>query len=127
MPNVLGDDDSGLTSSEITGYAGATGTTAGNRTPEEQAAIVAALAKLSVISGGWTDSGGPGGFQQAVAAEVLTRAATTQDALAKSIRQWAKPGRDRALMEMFGVITGRLVEMDKTLLELRERLNDSPY
>jgi len=83
--------------------------------------------KVAAISQGWQDSGGPGGNQQAVATEVATRAAQLQAELTRVVRQWAKPGRERALTEMLGVIAGAIAERDRLLLELRERLNASPY
>jgi hypothetical protein len=83
--------------------------------------------KLAEISAGWEDSGGTATHQKDVAPEVLARAAEIQSNLAATVRAWAKPGRERALMEMFGVFTAALADRDRLLLELRERLNVSPY
>ena len=129
MPAVFdgGPDTSPVTSAELTAYDAAKAASAGDRTAQEQALIDAVDAKLNLISADWDDSGGPGGFQAAVAAEVLLRAAALQGGLANTVRQWARPGRERALLEMFGVLTRAVAERDQLLLEFRERLNASPY
>ncbi len=146
MPTVIPNGGPGdITSAEIAGYGpgkfggvdprttfdptirGTTTPTTGDQTSSEVQVISDVEDKLDVIVTGWIDSGGPGGHQQAVAREILRRAALLQGDLQTSVRQWAKPGRDRALMEMFGVMTKAIVDRDRLLLELRERLNDSPY
>lgn len=99
----------------------------GDWTPEEVQVIGAVEQKFDAIVTGWVDSGGPGGNQQAVSREILRRAALLQGDLLGSVRQWAKPGRERAMLEMFGVLTKAIVDRDRLLLELRERLNNSPY
>lgn len=99
----------------------------GNATPQENAVIDSVEEKLDAIAEGWIDSGGPGGYQRAVSREVLRRAALLQGDLSASVRHWAKPGRERAMLEMFGVLTRAIMERDRLLLELRERLNASPY
>ncbi len=96
------------------------------RAPEAQV-VSRVEQKLDAIVQGWVDSGGPGGYQQAVSREVLRRAALMQGNLLASVRQWARPGRERAMLEMFGVLTKEIVNRDRLLLELRERLNASPY
>lgn len=65
--------------------------------------------------------------QQQIQAEVLERGAILQAQLTESVRQWAKPGRDRALLEMFGVLTGALIKRDREILELLARLEGSPW
>lgn len=146
MPTVIPNGGQGdITSAEVTAYGGGTlrgdrprttfdpailGTTTptgGDLSPEEVQVISNVEEKLDIIVQGWVDSGGSGGRQQAVAHEILRRAALVQGDLLSSVRQWAKPGRERALLEMFGVLTKAMVERDRLLLELRERLNDSPY
>lgn len=99
----------------------------GAQTQSETQLVNSVESKLQEIAVGWVDSGGPGGHQRAVAHEVMRRAALLQGDLSKSVRQWAKPGRDRALMEMFGVLVKAVADRDRLLLELRERLNASPY
>jgi len=126
MPIAIPDGDQvPITSSELTAYDSALlrGRGAGDRSAQEEALVSAVDDKLAVISSGWTDSGGPGGFQAAVASEVLERAASLQGNIAASVRQWARPGRERALMEMFGSLLEELTERDRLLLELRERVN----
>lgn len=142
MPTVIpngGSDD--ITSSELGGYSTALDLTrkwvannqtfvdlpTGDATPQEAAVVSGVEEKLDAIAQGWVDSGGPGGYQRAVSREILRRAALLQGDLAESVRHWAKPGRERALAEMFGVLTRALLERDRLLLELRERLNQSPY
>lgn len=139
MPVVIENGGGGdVTSSELGGianpytdYLDKTQTfadpTTGNLTPQESQLISHVEQKLDVIAQGWIDSGGPGGHQQAVSREILRRAALLQGDLLLSVRQWARPGRERALIEMFGVLTKALVDRDRLLLELRERLNASPY
>jgi hypothetical protein len=129
MPIVLANGGgSKITSSEITAYAAATkAATTAQQTSEEQAVVTSVEEKLVAISASWVDSGGAGGNQRAVSGEVLTRAGELQNDLASTVRQWAKPGRERALMEMFGTLTKHLADRDRLLLELRERLNGSPY
>jgi hypothetical protein len=58
---------------------------------------------------------------------LLKRTAEMQRQLTKTIRQYARPGRERALLEMFSVVTAGVANRDLLLLELRERLNNSPY
>ncbi len=147
MPTVIPNGGPGdITSAEIAGYGtgsrlgdadirttfdprirGTTTPTTGDQTSSEVQVISNVEDKLDVIVTGWIDSGGPGGHQQAVAHEILRRAALLQGDLQTSVRQWAKPGRDRALLEMFGVLTKAVVDRDRLLLELRERLNASPF
>lgn len=128
MPTVIPDGDNRITSAEVTAYGGAQqAKVAGTFGSTEQAVQERVEAKLAQLSSGWRDSGGSGGKQQAVAPEVLSRAAELQTTLADVVRQWAAPGDERALMEMFGVLTKAIVERDRLLLELRERLNASPY
>lgn len=131
----------GITSAELGGYYGgsiadyneatqtftpsAQGT--GSFTPPEVALVATVEEKLEAIASGWVDSGGPGGHQAAVATEILRRVALLQGDLNRSVRQWAKPGRERALLEMMGVLVGAIHQRDRLLLELRERLNASPY
>lgn len=138
MPVAFPNGDNAITSAELGGLSNPytdynTGTQtfsdppSGNRTPQEAQLIQRVEEKLDAVVQGWVDSGGPGGHQQAVAQEILRRAALLQGDLMASVRQWAKPGRERALLEMFGVMTAALVDRDRLLLELRERLNASPY
>jgi hypothetical protein len=127
MPLVFR-NGTGVTSAEISAYHGAS--------QQKAAGVISAAGqgitqevedKVDEISNSWTDSGGTGHVQKDVAPEVLARAAAVQGQLASTVRQWAKPGRERALLEMFGVLTQALGERDRLLLELRERLNASPY
>lgn len=140
MPIVIpnGGPSGSITSSELGGlsnpytdYRDKTQTfsdpPSGDYTPSEVQLISNVEQKLDAIVEGWVDSGGPGGHQQAVAYEVLRRAALLQGDLLGSVRQWAKPGRERAMLEMFGVLTKAITDRDRLLLELRERLNASPY
>jgi hypothetical protein len=146
MPTVIPNGGPGdITSAEVSAYGpgtfggtdprttfdptikGTTTPTTGGQTASEVQIVNQVENKLDVIVSGWIDSGGPGGHQQAAAREILRRAALLQGDLQASVRQWAKPGRDRALLEMFGVLTKALVDRDRLLLELRGRLNDSPY
>lgn len=149
MPTVIPNGGSNdITSAEVSGYyggvlgagpnrptttwdpailSGDSSGGSGGQTSQEVQLVSSVEQKLDVIVQGWVDSGGPGGFQQAVAPEILRRAALLQGDLLASVRQWAKPGRERALSEMFGVFTKALVDRDRLLLELRERLNASPY
>lgn len=146
MPNVIPNGGTGdITSAEVGAYLGSklgdadprstwdstirgTNTpTTGNQTTAEVQIVQEVEDKLDAIVQGWVDSGGPGGHQQAVSREVLRRAALMQGNLLQSVRQWAKPGRERAMLEMFGVLTKEIVDRDRLLLELRERLNASPY
>jgi len=145
MPVAVPDDGSvQITSSELGGYVGATKTPGlnegarkdytqssasgdGSLTPQESMIVSDVEEKIAAIALGWVDSGGPGGHQRAVAREILRRAALLQGDLVGSVRQWAKPGRERAMLEMFGVLTRAIVDRDRLLLELRERLNASPY
>jgi len=99
----------------------------GNFTAQETQLISSVEEKLDAIVEGWIDSGGPGGHQRAVSREVLRRAALMQGNLLASVRQWAKPGRERALLEMLSVLSAEITSRDRLLLELRERLNASPY
>lgn len=137
MPIVIPDSGVGdITSAELGAYAGAVPVGApdaqfppgtGNLTASESQVVSNVEDKLDAIVEGWVDSGGPGGYQQAVSREVLRRAALMQGNMLASVRQWAKPGRERAMLEMFGVLTREIVDRDRLLLELRERLNASPY
>lgn len=61
-------------------------------------------------------------IEQQLRQEIVERGALLQVQLVDSVRQWARPGRERALLEMFGVLTAALVDRDRTLLELRERV-----
>ena len=124
IPNGSGD---AITSAELTSYASVIHPFQGDLTAQQQQVRDDLEGRVTEIAQGWTDSGGPGGHQTDVALEVLERAALLQGDLAKTIRQWAKPGRERALMEMFGLLTKALVERDRLLLELRNRLNDTQY
>jgi hypothetical protein len=142
MPTVIpngGSDD--ITSAELGGYSTAADVSeawrsadqtfvtlgSGSQTVQEAEIVSSVEEKLDAIVEGWIDSGGPGGYQRAVSREILRRAALLQGDLVSSVRQWAKPGRERAMLEMLGVLTKALVERDRLLLELRERLNNSPY
>lgn len=136
IPNGGGDD---ITGSEVLAHGAATRAFwnqynqtfsepgRGGMAPPEVQVVNAVEEKIDLIAQGWVDSGGPGGYQRAVSREILYRAALLQGDLASSVKQWARPGRERALLEMFSVLTKALVERDRLLLELRERLNVSPY
>lgn len=129
MP-IIAKDGAGseITSSEINAYRAAQEQAAsGEQTAAGQAVAAAVDAKVAQIAGSARDSGGTGDYQAAVMPEVMDRAAELQGALASTIRTWAKPGHERGLLEMFGQVVGALVEKDKLILELRERLNNSPY
>ena len=141
MPTAIpnGGSAGSITSAELGGYLGALALqlvnsnqtflnpSTGNVTPQEAELISNVEEKLDAIAQGWVDSGGPGGKQRLVAREILRRSALLQGDLTASVRQWAKPGRERALLEMFGVLTKAIADRDRLLLELRERLNASPY
>lgn len=101
--------------------------TTGSVSPEQAQVISNVDQKLDAIVSGWVDSGGPGGYQQAVAHEILRRAALLQQNVNRSVRHWAKPGRERALAEMFSVLVQAVADRDRLLLELRERMNASPF
>jgi hypothetical protein len=83
--------------------------------------------RLDAIAGGWEDSGGAGGVQIDVSREVLERAAALVGQLQGAVHRWETPGRQRAQIEMIGSLVQALTERDRLLLELRERLNASPY
>lgn len=120
--------DSEITSSEINAYRAAKDqAAAGLQTAAGQNVETSVDVKVAQIAGSARDSGGSGNYQAAVMPEVMDRAAELQGNLAQTIRTWAKPGHERGLLEMFGQVVGALVEKDKLLLELRERLNNSPY
>jgi len=121
MVNILDGGGEEISSGELQGYAGAIETASGNQTPAEINLTEATRRKLDTIKGDWNAT------QQAVALEILTRAAELQRDLLDSVRQWAKPGRERALLEMLAPLVTHLTERDRLLLELRQRLNASPY
>ena len=142
MPSVIpngGSDD--ITGAELGGYSAALDISGawrpgdqtfvtpktGNLTSPEAQVVSRTEEKLEALVQGWIDSGGPGGHQRAVSREILRRAALMEGNLRKSVRQWAKPGRERALSEMFSVLVAEISARDRLLLELRERLNNSPY
>jgi hypothetical protein len=142
MPTAIPNGGTGdITSSELGAYSTAVDVSeawrsgnqtfatigTGSQTVQEAEVVSNVEEKLDAIVEGWIDSGGPGGYQRAVSREILRRAALLQGDLSASVRQWAKPGRERAMLEMFGVLTGAIMERDRLLLELRERLNASPY
>ncbi len=144
MVLVIGDNPHDITSSEASavsdviipdriagalsaGAIASSGGGGGNVTPQQASVVNHVEQKLDAVVSGWVDSGGPGGHQQAVAHEILRRASLLQGHLLQSVRQWAKPGRERAMLEMFGVVTQAMVDRDRLLLELRDRMNDSPY
>lgn len=124
IPNGGGDD---ITTSDLSAYNAAVSVSGGDQTADESGLVSDVEERAERIAAGWTDSGGAGGYQQAVALEVLQRGAALQAEIDKSVRQWAKQGRERALTEMLGPLVKALVERDRLLLELRERLNGSPY
>lgn len=134
FPDGGGDD---ITSAELTAYVGGHATDyvpetqtffprgGGGQTPQEVEVIDHTEEKFDAIVTGWVDSGGPGGFQQAVSHEILRRAALLQGNVNRSVRHWAKPGRERALNEMLSVLVAAIADRDRLLLELRERMNAS--
>jgi hypothetical protein len=124
IPNGGGDD---VTTGDLGAWDAVSTIPGGDQTSEESDITSDIEARVGRIAAGWTDSGGPGGFQQDVALEVLQRAAALQGEINLSVRQWAKQGRERALSEMLGPLVKALVERDRLILELRERLNASPY
>lgn len=131
MPVAIPDDEGGgPTTGEAAGYAAALEVPPGDRTAAEQAAIAAFEAKMAAISGGWKDSGGPGGFQAKVALEVGRFVGQLEAARQQSVNQWAKEaarGSRKAQAEMHGADSASLVTLARLVYELRERLNVSPY
>jgi len=110
-----------VTASEATAYSTASAKPAGNRTAQEQQTIASVEGKVSTLSAGWS------AYQAAAAAEILTRTARVQAELSEQIRKSAKPGRERALLEMFSVLTKANADLLRDLVELRGRLDASPY
>lgn len=111
----------GITAPEVAAYQTAQATPPGEQTAAEQAVVAAVEAKLSVISVDWN------AIQQAVNSEVLIRAAQLQKSVTDIVRQYSLPRQSGPQSEMFSVVTNAMVERDRTLLELRERLDASPY
>ena len=124
IPDGGGDD---LATNDLQAYNAVKNIPEGERTAEQAELAEDIEAQAAALAQGWDDSGGPGGFQVDVSAEVLLRAATLQGQVQSSVRQWAKQGRERAMLEMLGSLQQALIERDRLLLELRERLNASPY
>lgn len=125
MPLLFVDTDAPpITSSQTTAYLGAEERRAlGAQTAQEQAVVAATESSLRAIAETWRDeTKQTTTYQRDLAPEILERAAALQGELARVVRQWARPGREQALMEMFGVLTRAIVERDRLLLELRERV-----
>jgi hypothetical protein len=127
MPTAIPNGGSAITTSELGAYYAVSSIASGQQTSTEAGIATEIDEKAAAVSQGWEDSGGPGGFQADVAAEIVTRAAVLQGQVQASVRQWETPGRERATMEMMGSLMQALIERDRLLLELRERLNASPY
>lgn len=121
------------TTSEAAAYNVAVSKPAGDRTPEEQAVVDDYEGKVTAIGNAKVDSGGPGGFQAAVALEVGREIARLERNRKRAIDQWAKqaarggPGARKAQAEMHGADSETLAKLMFTIFELRERLNASPY
>jgi hypothetical protein len=125
IPNGGGED---ISTSDLQAYNAVINTPAGTQTAIDESISVDIEEKAEALAAGWTDSGGPGGFQRDVAAEVVIRAATLQGQVQASVRQWAsRANTERGQMEIIGSLMQALIERDRLLLELRERLNASPY
>lgn len=131
IPNGGGGDDP--TTGELAAYNSATSKANGDQTASDQQVIADVEAKIAAIAGGWVDSGGTGGRQAQIALEVAAFSGQLEADRLAAVNQWAPtaskagPQARKAQAEMHGADTKSIVEMYRLLLELRERLNDSPY
>jgi len=124
IPNGGGED---ISTSDLAAYNAVVNLAPGSQSASDEGISTEIEEAAAVLASGWTDSGGPGGFQRDVAAEVLVRAARLQGQVQSTVRQWESPGRERATLEIMGSLMVALIERDRLVLELRERLNASPY
>lgn len=116
IEGTAGDPDASVSASELTAYSNANSKPEGDRTAEEQATVAAVESKVANAALEWN------ALQAAAQAEILTRTAEIQANMARQIRKAAKPGRERALLEMFSVVTRANGELIRDVVELRARV-----
>jgi hypothetical protein len=134
MPIAIVEGDTGGTStSQLAAYSAAKNKAAGDQTAQEQQIVAAVEASVNQAAQGWTDSGGTGGRQAAVALEVARFTADLEARRVAAVNQYATDASGgtlkarKAQSEMHGADTQTIVELARLVFELRERLNDSPY
>jgi hypothetical protein len=131
IPNGGGGSD--VTTAQLAAYSAAKSKSAGDQTAQEQATVAAVEAAVQTVAQGWQDSGGPGGDQAAAAIEVAERLGRLEAKRVQVINQHAEKASGgtqesrRAQAEMHGADTEFFHEVLRELIELRQRLNRSPY
>ena len=111
-----GDGPNSIPAPQVAAYQQAAAIPQASRTTEEQQVVDAVDAKFANVIGSWN------AIQRDVSPEVLAFATSLQGDMTRVIRQYAGPGRERAYTEMFSTVTARMVEMERVILELRERV-----
>lgn len=139
IPNGGGGEDTEPTTSEAAAYHSAVSIPSGERSAEEQQVVEEYEEKVEAIGETKADTGGPaagvpgGGKKTDVSLEVAGMIGELEYRRKQLVDQWARdaaragPGLRRAQSEMHGADTPTLVDIIWLLLEIRERLNDSPY
>ena len=131
IPNGGGGSDT--TTSELAAYSAAKAKPPGNQTAQDQKVIATVEQSVTTVAGGWVDTGGTGGRQSSIALEAADFAGRLEADRVQAINQHAEEATGgshkakKAQSEMHGADTKYLIELARTVFELRERLNDSPY
>jgi hypothetical protein len=119
IPNGGGGEDLNL--GDLIGYNNSVSKPPGDQTPQEQNVVEDVEQRVDSIAGGWTET------PQADPREVLERAGVLAADIAGAVRQWARPGSERRQLEMIGILVKELTKRDRELLNLKARLDASPY
>lgn len=119
IPNGGGGED--LTTSDLVAYNSSIANTGGGQTATEAEVTADVEERVQRLAAGWTNT------PSVDPIEVLARAGALSGNLAAAVRQWARPGSERRMLEMIGSLTEELTKRDRELLELRARLDASPY
>lgn len=120
MVNVIGEGTEGtatpvtVTSQEITAYQAAVTIPVAQRTSTQQNIVdTVEAAVATVASADWT------AIQAANQAEILAYAGEVQAAMTRVIRNYAPKGSERAFSEMFSIVTKRLIDLKREVVELQ--------
>jgi hypothetical protein len=119
IPNGGGSEE--LTTGDLIAYNSTQQTAPGAQSTAEQQVSTDVEARVQVLAAGWTDT------PSVDPLEVLQRSARLQGDVAGAVRQWARSGSERRMLEMIGSLTAELTVRDRELLELKARLDASPY
>ena len=116
-----------LSATQATAYAGAAAVPVADRTPTQAAIVASGDTQLAAAAAAWSAQA-PTAQPVADPADVMAFATNLQADVQRMVRQQVTRGFvEGSISEILSVLTSRMVDMERQILNLKARLDASPY